>query len=293
LAAFIAHATAAKFGTLPAAANSAGAWLAGAVPHRAAGGVACQSGFDAAAMIAEARKGYLLVGIEPDRDSVDQRAAVAALSQAAHVVALSAYRTAALEMVANVLLPIALFAETSGSYVNAQGDWQSFKGAALPPGESRPGWKVLRVLANLLKLDGFEYASSEEVLEEVRQAVGAKAADMAVVSEIPAPRGLANGALQRIGDVPLYAVDAIVRRSTALQATADADRARIVIAPALAERLGLQDAAQATVMQGEGRATLPLAIDTCVPDGAVWLATGLAETAELGPAMGPIELVRG
>ncbi|KAA3626385.1 MAG: NADH-quinone oxidoreductase subunit G [Proteobacteria bacterium] len=293
LAAFIAQSAAVRIGYLPEAANNAGAWIAGALPRRGTAGARSDPGLDAAAMVAAPRKGYLLLGVEPDRDSADARATVAALAQAEHVVALSAYRTPALERVADVLLPIALFAETSGTYISAQGDWQSFKGAALPPGDSRPAWKVLRVLANLLKVEGFDYASSEQVLSELRGMVGSQAVSALNIDTIPAPQATINGALQRIGDVPIYAVDALVRRSQPLQATADAERAWIAVAPTLADRLGLQGAELAVAVQGEGRVTLPLSIDERVPDGVVWLAAGLAETAELGPAMGPIELVHG
>ncbi len=289
LAAWIAQATGAKLGSLPEAGNSTGAWIAGAVPHRTAGGTTVAGGRNAAAMIAEACRGYLLLGVEPDRDCADSRRAVAALEQAESVVALSAYRSAVLERVAHVMLPIALFAETSGTYVNAQGDWQSFQGAANPPGESRPAWKVLRVLANLMKVPGFDYASSLEVLTELRDTASA-APNAVQITAIPAPRSSSNGALQRVGDVPIYAVDALVRRAPALQATGDADRAFIAVSPDLAQRLGLEDGGQAAAVQGGAQVVLPLRIDVRVPDGAVWLASGLAETAGLGPAMGPIEL---
>lgn len=292
LARFVASATDSSVGIMPATGNSAGAWLAGVLPHRQAGAAAVTSpGANAAMLVKEGVKGFLLLGVEPDRDFADPSAASAALTEAVSVVAITAYRSPALEKVASVLLPAATFVETSGTYVNGQGDWQSFNGAALPPGEARPAWKVLRVLGNLLKVDGFEYNSSEEVREELRGVAGSSVGTVAI-DAIPPQQASANGALQRVGETPLYAVDAVVRRATALQQTSDADCAVIRIAPSLAERLGFADGDSATAVQAGKRVTLPLVVDERVADGAVWLAAGIEATAELGPAMGPIELVR-
>ncbi|GAB4358653.1 MAG: NADH-quinone oxidoreductase subunit NuoG [Gammaproteobacteria bacterium] len=292
LAAFIASATDSGLGILPAAGNSAGAWLAGALPHRGVGGAPVDNpGVNAALMTKEGLKGYLLLGAEPDRDFADPAATVAALAEAERVVALTAFRSAALERVSDVLLPIAAFAETSGTYVNGQGDWQSFSGAVPPPGEARPAWKVLRVLGNLLQAEDFEYNSSDEVLQELRDKQGSASAG-STVGTVP-PRRPAEGTLLRIGETPIYAVDPIVRRASALQQTRDADCAVIRIAPQLAERLGLADGDNATATQAGKQVTLPVVVDERVADGAVWLAAGIEATAELGPAMGPIELARG
>lgn len=292
LVAFIAEASNSRLGVMPTAGNSAGAWLAGALPHRTAAGESVSSpGMNTESMVQEGLKSYLLLGIEPDRDFANSAAAQAALNQAECVVALTAFRSAALDSAADVMLPIATYVETSGTFVNGQGDWQSFGGAVLPAGEARPAWKVLRVMANLLKSDGFEYTSSEEVLDEVRGAASSFAAASTAVSSIPQPAA-PNGSLQRVGETPIYAVDAIVRRATALQQTRDAECEAIRIAPELAERLGLADAVEAVAVQGDKRIKLPLITDVRVPDGAVWLASGIEATAVLGPAMGPIELVR-
>ena len=123
---------------------------------------------------------------------------------------------------------MAAFAETSGTYVNLEGRWQSHPGAISPPGEARPGWKVLRVLGNLLQLPGFDYENSEQVRDELRARLDASAPSAAAAGLPTAvlPTTLPAGALDAVAslplavlDVPMYAIDAILRRSPALQAT--------------------------------------------------------------------------
>ena len=171
LAAALAQVTGASFGVLAEGANAAGAYLAGAVPHREAGGKSVSpAGLTAADMLARPFKSYLLVGgVEPWIDSPGSDAA-RTLGQAELVVAITPFASETLRKVAHVLLPMGTFAETSGTYVNLEGVWQSQAGAAVPVGESRPGWKMLRVLGNLLGLIGFEYQSSEDVREELASA---------------------------------------------------------------------------------------------------------------------------
>ena len=130
------------------------------------------------------------------------------------------FATEAMRSWASVLLPIGTFAETSGTFVNAGGRWQSFAGCIKPLGEARPGWKVLRVLGNLLALDGFEYDSSEQVRDELRQLVAGPLPGVRLPSRNIGPAGEAA-----LAGVPLYGVDAIVRRAPSLQKTAQAQRA--------------------------------------------------------------------
>ena len=173
LAATLAEITGASFGVMAEGGNAAGAYLAGAVPHREAGGKpAAKTGLSASEMLTQPLKAYLLVGgVEPWVDAPESEGG-RALAKAEFVVALTPFVHDSLRKVAHVILPIGTFAETSGTYVNMEGLWQSQAGAALPVGESRPGWKVLRVLGNLLNLSGFEYQSSEDVRDELRNACG-------------------------------------------------------------------------------------------------------------------------
>ncbi len=169
LAEAIAVQTGSLFGYLSEGANSAGAWLAGAVPHRGPCGQAdAVKGMTIADWAEQAPAAAILVNVEPEHDAARSQQLIDALERSTSVIAITAFRSPALEDVASVILPAAAFTETSGTFVNAEGIMQSFKGANSPAGEARPGWKILRVLGNLLKLDGFDYVSSEQVRDELR-----------------------------------------------------------------------------------------------------------------------------
>ncbi len=214
----LAQITGATLGYLPEGGNAVGAHLAGVLPHRAACGQSVQSaGLNIADMLAAKLKAYVVFGaIEPAQD-ISAAGALESLKAAECVIALSPYASA--KEFAHLILPIGTFAETSGTYVNLEGRWQSVSGAAKPVGESRPGWKVLRVLANMLNLPNFEYTTSEEVTEELRREL-AQSPQFKVASSsraVQSKLSLNAPALQR--DIPIYQVDALVRRATALQST--------------------------------------------------------------------------
>ena len=288
LAGVIAEHTGAVLGHLS---GSAGGWLAGALPHRAAGGQARdKAGLDARAMLAQPRKGYMLFGVEPEYDCADPCGARRALDGAEFTAVFTPFATEAMKAYAHVLLPVGTFAETSGTLVNFEGRWQSFGGAARPVGESRPGWKVLRVLGNLLELAGFDYLSSEQVRDELRNRVEAKADNRMAAG--PVAGAVPAAQLQRIGDVPIYACDALVRRAPALQATDDGADAAARLCAAEAEARGVAEADTVAVRQGECQATLAVVIDERVPRGCVWIAAARPASTTLGPAFGPVELSR-
>jgi NADH-quinone oxidoreductase subunit G len=220
LADYIAATTGAKLGFVTAGANSAGAHLAGVLPHRKAGGEARdKGGLDARAMLAAQLDVLLLLNLEPGADLLE-------INEQDFVVALTPYDSEALRATADMLLPVGTFAETSGTYINVAGMWQSFAGVAKPVGEARPAWKVLRVLGNLLDAGGFEYISSEEILAEAQQLLGDRSPDNAIAtSKTHPPANGADAPAEEI-DVPLYSVDAVVRRAAALQMTPAARRVK-------------------------------------------------------------------
>ena len=230
LAAALARVTGASLGILAEGANAAGAYLAGAVPHREAGGKPVGSpGLTATDMLARPLKSYLLVGgIEPwvDAPGTD---AERALRQAELVVAITPFASETLRKVAHVLLPAGTFAETSGTYVNLEGVWQSQTGAAAPVGESRPGWKILRVLGNLLGLSGFEYQSSEDVRAQLLALLGASTAYSAPAysGQHAVGRDTTARSGQIVVDIPMYQVDALVRRAPSLQKTREGRTAAV------------------------------------------------------------------
>ncbi|HVS24346.1 MAG TPA: molybdopterin-dependent oxidoreductase, partial [Gammaproteobacteria bacterium] len=223
LAAALADLSSAALGYLSEGANAAGAALAGALPHRGAGGKPLtRAGRDALAMLESPRAAYVLFGIEPRRDLAAGAPALAALRDA-KVVCFTAFASAELAEIADVLLPIGTFAETAGTFVNVEGRWQSFDAAAEPAGESRPGWRVLRVLGNELELPDCEYRTPAEVSAALEQELGGR-------PELTPERyrgsfaASGNGGAYAVDastlDVPIYAVDALVRRSEPLQLTA-------------------------------------------------------------------------
>ena len=226
LVASIGEMTGASFGGLSEGPNSAGGHLAGVIPHRQQAGVArSRQGWNAQDIINNSPEVTLLFGLEPiDVTCVDNVGKK--LASHRFVCAMTPYSNESMEESCNLLLPIGTFAETSGTYVNCEGRWQSFGGIAKSIGAARPGWRVLRVLGNLLDAGGFEYVSSEEVLKEIRANITNITADNTYKGSKPLPKttGATDGGLAI--DVPIYQIDAVVRRATALQLTPEANRSR-------------------------------------------------------------------
>ncbi|MDX1608698.1 MAG: NADH-quinone oxidoreductase subunit NuoG [Halofilum sp. (in: g-proteobacteria)] len=290
LAAAVAQLADVPFGYLPEAGNACGAWLAGAVPHRGPGGAAAERPGDHAwSLVAQPRRGYLLYGVEAEFDAADPAAATAALGQAERVLAIASFTTDAMLQYADVILPAATFAETDGTFVNAEGLWQSFSAAGTPDGDSRPGWKILRVLGNELGLDGFDHFAAAEVRRELKELCRELVLDNGVGDAVAEAPGRRDGLL-RVGSVPLYSTDPLVRRSKPLQAAADAGRPVALIAPAEAEAQGLAEATRVLVRQEGSEQLLELVQDEGVAPGCVWIPQALAETTVLGPNYAPVEL---
>jgi NADH-quinone oxidoreductase subunit G len=291
LAAALADATGAKLGYISEGANSAGAWLAGAVPMRAAGGRHLDAvGRNAAAMLQEPRSAYLLLGTEPELDCWDGAQALKALKSAKQVVAITPYVSEAMKQYASVLLPAGAYGETSGTYVNVEGRWQSFTGLTQPLGEARPAWKILRVMGNLCELKGFEQESSEDVLKEVRGVVGEVHADNRFIGSrnVSAPATV-KGFL-RVGETPMYAVDGLVRRAPSLQQTQDADVAYAQFCTDDAKRLKLEAGDAVSLKSNGTRVILPVKFDDSIAVGEVWVPGGLTATVALGPLSGAVEV---
>ena len=259
--------TGAVVGVLPDGANALGAYLAGALPTR---------GLDARAMVEKPRRGYLVAGVEAELDMGPK--ALAALAGADFGVVLSAYRNATTES-AHVMLPIAPFTETAGTFVNMEGRVQSFNAVVKPQGDARPGWKVLRMLGTLLDLPEFHPETIEAVRRQIApdlQGLAAGRLGNTVASftwELRTPRA----SLERVAEFGLYASDAIVRRSPALQKTEDGKAARSArFNAATIAKLGLAVGHRVRIRQGGGEALLAVALDTALPDGTVRIARGIA-----------------
>jgi NADH-quinone oxidoreductase subunit G len=308
----IAQLAAGQLGFLTAGANTVGGYLAGAVPVK--------GGKTAAAMFAEPLKAYVVLHAEPLLD-VDQGAqAIAALKSAQFAVALTPFATGARDW-AHVMLPISPFTETSGTFVNAQGSAQSFKGTVTPRGQTRPGWKVLRVLGNVLHLAGFDDESSESVRDAVLSggvtgrlsnqlqgefnALAAGDASQVGVSggQVPAsdlPAVLASAAsaaspglaLERVTDVPIFRTDAMVRRAPALQESASSRTPVARMHASTLAQLGVAQGTQVLVKAATGQVVLAAEQDNTLALGAVRIAAGFEQTAALGSAFGQLSVER-
>jgi NADH-quinone oxidoreductase subunit G len=264
-----------KVGFLGEAANSVGGYVAG-LPTASADSIL-------------ARKAMVLLNVEPELDCADPLAALAALRRAEAVVSLSAYKTG-LDY-AHVLLPIAPFTETAGSFVSTEGRLQSFHATVHPLGDARPAWKVLRVLGTMLGRPGFEL----DTVEEVRAAcLGGRDIQGLLSNQISLegkslekPQGI-----QRIADVPIYFADPLVRRSAPLQKTRDARPPKAWMNARLAARLGVKAKDQVLVRQNAGQAKLAVGLDERLPDDCVRVAAAHASTAALGPMFGTLTVER-
>jgi len=284
LAQWIAEHTGANVGYLTEAANSVGAQLVGAMPG--------PGGLHAGHMLTQGMHALLLLNVEPELDAANPASARAALQRSGLVVALTSFKDAAVEN-ADVLLPIAPFTETAGSFVNAEGRLQSFSGVVAPLGDTRPAWKVLRVLGNLLGLPGFGQESAEQVrAEALGDASGVAARLDNRAAALPSSLGDVAPALQRISDVPIYAADVLVRRAESLQLTADA-RAPVASLPsALFAELGLKPGDPVRVSQGEQVLIIAAVEDPSLARGTVRIPAGHADTATLGAMFGALGVSR-
>ena len=291
LAGFIADVTDSVLSYLTPGANTSGAYLSGLLPNRNAAGES-SDGLDTQAMFAQPRKGYILFGIEPDRDIENPVRVQNALSQADFVVALSMYSSDAMKNSADVLLPLSAITESSGTLINVDGTWQSFQAASKAIGQSKPGWKILRVMGNLFDVSGFDYQSSEEVLADVKSAAGDVITDKAgnKLSWQCPDKNTAETALQRIAELPIYAVDAVVRRAEALQQTVDAQVNYARINSATAEKLKIEDGQTVSAVQDGNAVDIAVSIDDRIADNCVYIPAGIESAVTLGGGYGAIEL---
>jgi NADH-quinone oxidoreductase subunit G len=269
----LAQVTSARVGIFGEAANTVGGYLAG-LPTRG----------DVRNVLEQ--KNIVLLNVEPELDCADGRSALQALKDADFVVSLTAWKTN-LEY-ADVLLPVAPFTETSGAFVNTEGRVQSFHANVNPLGETRPGWKVLRVLGSLLGRPGFEVDTVEQVRKECLGDRDLASLLSNTVSGSVASASSSTG-IQRIADVPIYFTDPLARRSPPLQKTKDARPPRAWMNSRLLAKLGLA-AGQPVLVNGAVK--LMAALDDRLPEECVRIAAGHPSTAPIGPMFGEVTLAR-
>ncbi len=298
----LAKATKSACNEIPLGANAVGLSRIGALPGK--------DGLDAQAMLVDPRATYVLYGCEPPFDFADGRLALDALGKAGVVLAFGSYTSPALEQVATLMLPIALLPETEATLINVDGFAQTLAAGSKPPGEARPGWRVLRALGAALALEGFDFTEFDELRTTLQDAGKVSrgeqpaprtlarlengfAADLPQALRVPAVEAApapaaAAGALRRIATTPIYACDAVVRRAPPLQAHPLARAAALGLHPDDAAALGLDEGARALVNGVE----LPVEITARVPRGGAWIEAALAATATLPPYGAELDIVK-
>jgi NADH-quinone oxidoreductase subunit G len=285
LAQELATLTGATLGVCTEAANTVGGYLAGALPQNGGANAQAMLGADGAPSL----RAYVVLHAEPEFDCANPVAARAALEKADLVVALSAFRSQM--RYADVLLPIAPFTETSGTFVNCEGRVQRFQGVVQPAGQARPGWKVLRVLGTMLKLPGFEFDTADQVREATIGGGDDIPRRLSNRTRVPiVTPGKGSGSVERVADVPIHFADPLVRRAPSLQATADAKPPKARLHQSMLDGLGLEEGAQIRIRQGRGEAVLATQVDAGVPPGVVRIAAAHPSTCALEGLSGPISI---
>ena len=284
VAQWIAEQTGAKLGYLTESANTVGGYIAKALP--------ISDGLNASEMLLNSRKAYLLLNADPILDCAVP--ASNALASAEMVVLLSAFMPS--HDFADVILPICTFTETSGTFVNCEGRAQSFNGAVKPLAEARPAWKVMRVLGNLLKLDGFEYESSEQIRDELLKGQSDLTHLLSnkntTVIDMDFRRKDTIFSVERIANIGIYHSDAIARNSNSLQLTSDGKSPAVYLSVDYFNQLGLVQDEIVKVTQDSNSVLLPVRSDKGLPVGVVRLGTGHLSTAILGSQFGTITVER-
>jgi len=297
----ISEITGGGFGILGEAANSVGAYYAGAIPWEAASASKTgtrESGLNAGQMLGlgisengQPCNAYILLNIEPELDCYDTRRALQSINQAEFVVSLSSYK-GNIPDYADVILPISPFTETSGTFVNTEGRIQSFQGVVSPLGETRPAWKILRVLGNLLQLKGFDYDSSEQVRAEIisdkEEFVQNLNNSLNTFSINDCSQR--SGQIERIAEIPIYQADPIVRRAASLQKTRDAAPPMAFASSTLLNKSGILTGETVKISQQNGEIQMMISADDNLPDDCIRLACAYPQVSKLGTMFGEIKL---
>lgn len=280
---FIADNTGATLGFLTEGANTVGAHLVGAI-------AGAQRGIKD--IISAERRAFVLLNVEPNADLPNPVAARQALGKAATVIALTPYASEELLELADVILPITPYTETAGTYINASGIAQSVQASVVPLGQSRPAWKVIRVLGNLLGIDGFNFNSAEEVRDAaVPQSIEALLDNR--TSATPAVPKTNSSNLERLADVPIHFTDAIARRSSALRLTRDSKRALQAGLPAgLFAQLNLKEGDAVRISQDSTQVVMPATLLKGMAEGVIRLSAATEASALMGEMFGTLTVER-
>ena len=290
LAGWIAKVTGAALNIVTHGGNATGAAMAGALPCQGPGGSAADAGLNVREMLATPLKSYLLWDIEPQFDMANPALAMEAMRSADHVVAVAAFAGDDLKSVADVILPLAPVAESEGIFYSLDGQSLEVEPAGKTTGQAKPGWKILRQMGAELELAGFAQVDRNELKREMLTEIGefTTAGKDPMEAELALPQKVDG--LYRVGEVAMYSVDALCRRSSVLQRTVQAQNDFVGLSSGDAEKLALADGQQANVSQGGVQVTLPVRICTGLPGGAVWVKSATNAAGGLGDTFGLIHV---
>jgi NADH-quinone oxidoreductase subunit G len=285
LAQFIADQTGATFGFLPVGGNAVAAPLLQAVQQKPNSGI--DSVLDGSA------RAVLLLNVEPLSDLSNPEQSRTALSKADTVIALSAFASSELLELADVLLPITPFTESVGSFINAAGTVQTIQPSVRPLADARPAWKVLRAMGSLLGLNGFLLNTPEEVCGEALAKPIAERLNNRFTAALSLTQEQVVNGLERVTDLPIYGVDAILRRAPALQLTRDAKNAhRLGLNAKTFAELNLKEGDLVAITQGANTVQMPAMLESQLAAGSVRMSASTPASAKLGAMFGPITVNR-
>ena len=289
----ISSASDSSLGYLSPSANTAGACIAGSLPHRLPGGIAVNGAWQDTRQIIDSKHEVLLsFGINPVLDINHGSLAQQLADNNDFVIAINSFNNQFIDDHVDLVLPLAGFGETSGTFVNVEGLWQSFKGCVSARGESRQGWKILTALGQILLPGDFEYPDSVAVKNEAKELCrDVRLNNLCGIQSTEKRLPVKPRSIQKIGITPIYASDDLARQSAPLQATPIMkQQCAITMNRAQAENSGLADAEQVHIKQGQGIAVLPLIISDDIPSGCVCIPTGIEAVIDLADAYGAVEL---
>lgn len=296
LAELIAVISNAKCAYLTEGGNAAGAWIAGAIPHREAAGVSDHlMGMNFAAAIDAKLKAYFLLNVEPEYDCINPAQTINTMAEADLIVALTCNKSPALLQHADVLLPACPFTQTDGTYINAEGRWQSFQAAVTSKDSARPAWKILRVLANLLNVPGFEYVTASEISAELKSLLDQHQQEIDKINTTVDFSKLQlnsqnNAGIQLIAEWPMYRIDSLVRHAIPLQESGANISPAIYINTQLAAKHGLTEQQTVAIKQNDVVIKLPVIIDKNISNNCAFIPAGFLETSGLNHSFGTIEI---
>ncbi|GAB4293660.1 MAG: NADH-quinone oxidoreductase subunit NuoG [Methylophaga sp.] len=259
--------------------------------HRVAETLPVSKGLNARQSWERTLRSYVMMGFDPMLDTAQPTVVHDALRRASFVVSISSFDNDWVRQYANVILPMACFAETSGTFIGVDQRRQHFAGAVAPRGNSRPGWKILRVLGNISKLKGFDYISSQDVVDEIESPLRTTV-KKGKRTFIPDTLALESD-LMLISEVGIYRSDSLVRHSQALQQTPENLAYGLArINSKEADRRGLDMQHEVVIRQDERQITVPLEIDDNIADGCIYLAAATVQSAQLGSLFSQVQVSR-